>query len=211
MTSPIALMSCMRNEGIHVVEWLAYHRTIGFGPIIICSNDCTDGTDEMLIRLEELGLAHHRRNVIPPGVKPQPSAIRHAQAEPLVHASDWVMVFDADEFLFSIQRLHEQRDGRFFQVRVSRTDLEQRPDHRGVSRVVRVLQPLLERRKMIWLLGNCSLPRIPWMICARRSWAGSDSCLTHLSWNGSPHPMDCACVCICLRIPPRESCKPGPP
>jgi hypothetical protein len=53
----------------------------------------------MLIRLEELGLAHHRRNVIPAGVKPQPSAIRHAQAEPLVHASDWVMVFDADEFL----------------------------------------------------------------------------------------------------------------
>jgi hypothetical protein len=53
----------------------------------------------MLIRLEELGLAIHRRNVIPEGIKPQPSALNHAQKEPLVAASDWLLVFDADEFL----------------------------------------------------------------------------------------------------------------
>ena len=45
------------------------------------------------------GLAHHRRNVIPEGQKPQPSALNHAQDEPVVQGSDWVMVFDADEFL----------------------------------------------------------------------------------------------------------------
>lgn len=54
---------------------------------------------EMLERLEELGLGHHRPNTIPEGIKPQPSAIKHAQAEPLVRAADWVMLFDADEFL----------------------------------------------------------------------------------------------------------------
>jgi hypothetical protein len=53
----------------------------------------------MLIRLEELGLCHHRRNVIPQGIRPQPSALNYAQDEPVVGQSDWVMVFDADEFL----------------------------------------------------------------------------------------------------------------
>jgi hypothetical protein len=50
-------------------------------------------------RLEEFGLAIHRDNVIPEGQKPQPSALNHAQKEPLVAASDWLLVFDADEFL----------------------------------------------------------------------------------------------------------------
>jgi hypothetical protein len=53
----------------------------------------------MLIRLEALGLCHHRRNVIPQGIRPQPSALNYAQDEPVVGQSDWVMVFDADEFL----------------------------------------------------------------------------------------------------------------
>ena len=53
----------------------------------------------MLIRLEELGLCHHRRNVIAPGLRPQPSALNYAQEEPVVQDSDWVMVFDADEFV----------------------------------------------------------------------------------------------------------------
>jgi hypothetical protein len=42
---------------------------------------------------------HPPRNVIPEGQKPQPSALNHAQKEPLVAASDWLLVFDADEFL----------------------------------------------------------------------------------------------------------------
>jgi hypothetical protein len=95
----VTAVSMMKDEAPYLIEWVAHHLAVGFTDILVYTNDCTDGTDDMLIRLEEMGLAHHRRNVIPPGVKPQPSAIRHAQGEPLVHASDWVMVFDADEFL----------------------------------------------------------------------------------------------------------------
>ncbi|NJS38025.1 MAG: hypothetical protein HC783_02425 [Rhodobacteraceae bacterium] len=62
MTTPVALMSCIRNEGIHVVEWLAYHRVIGFGPIIICTNDCTDGTDHLLDALQAGGAVQHLPN-----------------------------------------------------------------------------------------------------------------------------------------------------
>lgn len=89
----------MKDEAPYLIEWFAHHLAVGFTDILVYTNDCTDGTDDMLIRLEELGLGHHRRNVIPEGIKPQPSAIKHAQAEKVVQDSDWVLVFDADEFL----------------------------------------------------------------------------------------------------------------
>ena len=92
-------VTMMKDEGPYALEWFAHHFALGFTDILVYTNDCTDGTDEMFIRLEELGLAHHRKNKIPKGVKPQPSAIRHAQQEPLVQNSDWVLLFDADEFL----------------------------------------------------------------------------------------------------------------
>lgn len=95
----VTAVSMMKDEGPFVIEWVAHHLAIGFTDLVVYTNDCSDGTDDMLIRLEELGLAHHRRNVIPEGLRPQPSALNHAQDEPVVCKSDWVMVFDADEFL----------------------------------------------------------------------------------------------------------------
>jgi len=89
----------MKDEGPFVLEWIAHHLAVGFTDIVVYTNDCTDGTDTMLMRLEEMGLAYHRRNAIPAGLRPQPSALNYAQDEPLVGSSDWVMVFDADEFL----------------------------------------------------------------------------------------------------------------
>lgn len=95
----ITALSMMKDEGPYVIEWIAHQIAVGFTDIVVYTNDCSDGTDEMLMRLEELGLAHHRANVIPEGLRPQPSALNHAQDEPVVQASDWLMVFDADEFL----------------------------------------------------------------------------------------------------------------
>ncbi|UWQ15974.1 glycosyltransferase family 2 protein (plasmid) [Aliiroseovarius sp. M344] len=89
----------MKDEAPFLLEWYAHHLAVGFTKILVYTNDCTDGTDDMLIRLEELGLGYHRRNDIPEGVKPQPSAIKYAQAEPVVRDADWVLLFDADEFL----------------------------------------------------------------------------------------------------------------
>lgn len=95
----VTAVSMMKDEGPFVLEWVAHHLAVGFSDLVVYTNDCSDGTDDMLIRLEELGLAHHRRNVIPEGLRPQPSALNYAQVEPVVGLSDWVMVFDADEFL----------------------------------------------------------------------------------------------------------------
>ena len=95
----VMAVSMMKDEAPFLLEWFAHHLAVGFTDILVYTNDCSDGTVEMLQRLEEMGLGHHRPNVIPEGIKPQPSALNHAQAEPLVAAADWVMVFDADEFL----------------------------------------------------------------------------------------------------------------
>jgi hypothetical protein len=92
-------VSMMKDEAPFLLEWFAHHLAVGFTDILVYTNDCSDGTDEMLIRLEELGLGYHRRNDIPEGVKPQPSALNYAQNEPKVGEADWVLVFDADEFL----------------------------------------------------------------------------------------------------------------
>lgn len=95
----ITAVSMMKDEGPYVIEWVAHHMAVGFTDFVIYTNDCTDGTDAMLRRMQAMGLVQHRVNDIPDGVKPQPSAIKYAQDEPAVRDSDWVMVFDADEFL----------------------------------------------------------------------------------------------------------------
>ncbi len=95
----VLAVSMMKDEAPYLLEWFAHHLAVGFTDILVYTNDCTDGTVEMLQRLEELGLGFHRENRIPKNIKPQPSAIKHAQKEPIVGDADWVMLFDADEYL----------------------------------------------------------------------------------------------------------------
>lgn len=93
------ILSMMKDEGHSLVEWVAYHRHIGFDNICVYTNNCGDGTDDMLIRLEELGWVRHFRNDVPEDKKPQPNALTLATANPEVMNSEWVLVMDADEFV----------------------------------------------------------------------------------------------------------------
>lgn len=49
------LFTSVKNEGHFLIEWIAYHRAIGFDKIIIASNDSNDGTTELLDALEKNG------------------------------------------------------------------------------------------------------------------------------------------------------------
>lgn len=93
------ILSMMKDEGHALLEWVAYHRLIGFDRICVYTNDCSDGTDAMLIRLEEMGEVRHFRNAVPPGRKPQPNAMKLAEREPAVTETAWVIAMDADEFV----------------------------------------------------------------------------------------------------------------
>ena len=102
-TSPhgsLMALSTMKDEGPFVVEWVAHHLAVGFTEVMVYTNDCSDGTDLILKRLDALGIGvHHRDNIIKPGMKPHPSMLKAAHDEELVRASDWLLVLDADEFL----------------------------------------------------------------------------------------------------------------
>jgi Glycosyl transferase family 2 len=97
--APVALMSCMRNEGIHIVEWVAYHRVIGFGQIVICTNDCQDGSDDLLDRLSAHGVVDHLPHRVPQGIPPQHHAIPLAHAHLGAGKAQWLAHLDSDEFL----------------------------------------------------------------------------------------------------------------
>ncbi|MBU2956134.1 glycosyltransferase family 2 protein [Paracoccus sp. 1_MG-2023] len=93
------VVTTMRNEAPFILEWVAYHRLIGFDNILVYSNDCDDGTDAMLDRLQELGYLAHLRNPRR-GKKPvQWTALKRAENHPYVKHSEWLYVADCDEFL----------------------------------------------------------------------------------------------------------------
>ena len=100
MTAPLhAIAACMRNEGQFLLEWVAYHRAIGFDRVFVATNDCTDGTDRMLDRLAEIDAVLHIRNRIDPGIPPQVSGMRRILAHPAMKDIGWLLHCDADEFL----------------------------------------------------------------------------------------------------------------
>jgi hypothetical protein len=88
----------MKNEASFILEWIAYHRAIGFTDFLVYTNDCEDGTVEMLERLEALGIVEHAVNkVLRRG--PQKSALKAAKSHPKAAKADWILVSDIDEFL----------------------------------------------------------------------------------------------------------------
>ena len=93
------LFSCMRNEAAYALEWVAYHRMIGFERIVICTNDCEDNTEELLNALEGIGWVTHLPNPTPEGVAPQLHAASRIGERPPWLDGDWVMWLDTDEFL----------------------------------------------------------------------------------------------------------------
>lgn len=93
------LIAAARDEGPFLLEWIAYHRWIGFSDVVIATNDCEDGSPALLDRLQALGIVHHLPTR--PGLedKPQLVAYREAAQHPAVRAARWSMVLDLDEFL----------------------------------------------------------------------------------------------------------------
>ncbi len=90
---------CVRNEGAHLLEWLAHHQAVGFTDFLVFSNDCTDGTDRMLDRLQDMGRLTHVRNDDHGDRGPQWAALKAADRHPLTTRADWILCLDIDEFV----------------------------------------------------------------------------------------------------------------
>jgi hypothetical protein len=93
------LFSAMKNEGPFLVEWIAYHRLIGFDRFVIYSNDCDDQSDALLDILAAAGILIHVRHSPPEHIGAQSNAARIANEANYLEEGDWAIFLDADEFL----------------------------------------------------------------------------------------------------------------
>lgn len=91
----------MKNEGPFILEWLAWHKSIGITSFVVFTNDCTDGTDDILNRLDELGYLRHLPNPALALDSPhlQNTALNYTPFLREWQAADFFISMDVDEFI----------------------------------------------------------------------------------------------------------------
>ncbi|MCP3972591.1 MAG: glycosyltransferase family 2 protein [Rhodobacteraceae bacterium] len=100
LSDRVVIVTCMKNEGPFILEWLAWHRMTGVDDFLIYTNDCDDGTDRLLDLLQDRGLVQRRDNPFrDTSGRPQQSALKAAQLEPVLEQAGWIVAMDVDEFI----------------------------------------------------------------------------------------------------------------
>ncbi len=98
----IAVITCMKDEGPFILEWISWHLAVGVTKFLVYTNDCTDGTDHILNHLEDLGIVKHIPNPALSSVENvalQPTALRHSHYTREFIEADFVISMDVDEFI----------------------------------------------------------------------------------------------------------------
>ena len=72
----VHLLTCIRNEGPFLLEFVAHHLTLGFDRIFIAANDCDDGSVRLLAALQSAAHIDFLRHSVASGKVPQ--ALRQA-------------------------------------------------------------------------------------------------------------------------------------
>jgi hypothetical protein len=101
-----AVVVCVRNEAVNILEWIAHYRAFGFEEFFFYVNDSDDGTTELLAALASNGVCHTILNETNLGRNGgdhfpiQSKGLEHALhfLNPL-RAFEWVFFPDVDEFL----------------------------------------------------------------------------------------------------------------
>lgn len=98
----VMLVTTVKDEGPNILEWIGYHRMIGFTDIVVFQNNSFDTTAKTLRLLDEMGVIRYFNNDFrKPGVRTtfQNRAYRRAARLPEFGAATWCMALDGDEFL----------------------------------------------------------------------------------------------------------------
>lgn len=93
----ITAITCVKNEGPFLLEWIAFNRLLGVTDHLFYSNDCSDGTDLLLDALSDWGVVHLPNPA--EGRSYQMEALKDAVRHDVVRGADWLWVADVDEFL----------------------------------------------------------------------------------------------------------------
>lgn len=97
----ILLTTCTKDEGPFILEWLAWHKAVGVTDFVIFTNDCTDGSNALLDRLDILGHVTHLPNpaCFTSGTEYQQTALKYVQSMPIFSSVGFVLSMDVDEFI----------------------------------------------------------------------------------------------------------------
>ena len=95
------IIATARNDGLYILDWLAYHQAIGVDRVFLYTNDNADGSAELLHALAsagELSLIESKLSV--DGVSPVSKAYGHALSLlPDILDYRWCAVIDSDEYI----------------------------------------------------------------------------------------------------------------
>ena len=92
------IITIVKDQAPFLLEWIAYHRAIGFSHFLIFSHACSDGTDEMLNQLESLGIITHVALDMEEETEPR-TALDEVMKHPTVFEADWIVHIEVDEFV----------------------------------------------------------------------------------------------------------------
>ena len=97
----VLVVTCMKDEGPFIVEWVAWHRAIGVTDIVVFTNDITDGSDLLLDRLDDMGVLRHLPNpaIATENTYFQPAALALTPHLPQYRRADFLISMDVDEFI----------------------------------------------------------------------------------------------------------------
>ncbi len=97
----VCVIATARNEGVYLLEWIAYHRALGIADFFLYSNDNADGSDELLAALARArAIRWVESTVAASGSSAQLKAYSHALAiRPDVLDFRWALIIDPDEYL----------------------------------------------------------------------------------------------------------------
>lgn len=97
--SKYAIVATMRNEAPTLIEWLAHHMAVGFDCFLVFTNNCQDGTPEILERISTRFPVRHRDNPPPYKDTIQKQALHLARQDDIVSSAEWCLHIDADEYV----------------------------------------------------------------------------------------------------------------
>ncbi|MDI6652276.1 glycosyltransferase family 2 protein [Gluconobacter japonicus] len=114
------ILATARDEGIYLLEWVAWHRMIGFDHIFICSNNNTDGSNDLLSALSHHGFITW--------IDTNPQSYTRIQRKAYAIAGSiipqildyrWTLVIDLDEML-AIDHNYYKNVSTFFDLQEAR-------------------------------------------------------------------------------------------
>ena len=95
----LCVLATMRDEGPYILEWVAYHRSLGVEHFFIYSNGNKDGSDALLRALSKEGVITWIENT-GSTANVQRKAYGHCLSiVPNILDYEWCAVLDADEFI----------------------------------------------------------------------------------------------------------------